>query len=134
MGAPLIYKRTDEHAASDLLRPSGTWVPTEGSGHEQTSVHMAAKSQKRRPSQRRSSRRRGAETMVFTRKNYLLLCLGVALVVVGYTAMRLENEVDGFISLYVAPLLILGGYLEVIWAILWRPRQPKPDTASESQG
>ncbi len=95
---------------------------------------MAAKSQKRRPSQRRPSRRRGAETMVFTRKNYLLLCLGVALVVVGYTAMRLENEVDGFISLYVAPLLILGGYLEVIWAILWRPRQPKPDTASESQG
>jgi hypothetical protein len=36
--------------------------------------------------------------------------------------MRWENEVDGFISLYVAPLMILGGYLEIIWAIMWRPK------------
>jgi hypothetical protein len=37
--------------------------------------------------------------------------------------MRLENEVDGFVSLYVAPILILGGYLGVIAAILWRPKE-----------
>lgn len=60
--------------------------------------------------------------MVFTRTNYLLLLLGLALVVVGYVIMRWENEVDGFISLYVAPLMILGGYLEIIWAIMWRPK------------
>lgn len=62
--------------------------------------------------------------MVFGRTNYLLLVLGVALVVVGFTIMRLENEVDGFLSLVVAPLLVLGGYLEVIVAILWRPKEP----------
>ena len=62
--------------------------------------------------------------MVFERWNYLLLLLGLAIVVVGYTIMRVENEVDGFLSLYVAPLLILGGYLEIIYAILWRPKQP----------
>lgn len=61
-------------------------------------------------------------TMVFTRRNYILLLIGVGLVVVGYTLMRVENEVDGLLSLYVAPLLILGGYLEVIYAILWRAR------------
>ncbi len=61
--------------------------------------------------------------MVFERKNYLLLMLGIALVVVGYVIMRMENEVDGFISLYVAPLMILGGYLEIIWAIMWRPKR-----------
>ena len=60
--------------------------------------------------------------MVFTRTNYLLLLLGLALVVVGYVIMRWENEMDGFISLYVAPLMILGGYIEIIWAILWRPK------------
>ena len=49
--------------------------------------------------------------------------LGIALVVVGYVIMRMENEVDGFISLYVAPLMILGGYLEIIWAIMWRPKR-----------
>jgi hypothetical protein len=37
--------------------------------------------------------------------------------------MRVENAVDGFLSLYVAPLMILGGYLGVIAAILWRPKE-----------
>jgi hypothetical protein len=60
--------------------------------------------------------------MLFTRRNYQLLLLGVALVVSGYLVMRADNQVDGFLSLYVAPLMILGGYLEVIYAILWRPK------------
>ena len=59
--------------------------------------------------------------MVFERRNYVLLVIGLVAVVAGYVMMRVENEVDGFISLYVAPLLILGGYLEIIYAILWRP-------------
>ncbi len=61
--------------------------------------------------------------MLFDRQNYVLLLLGVLAVVIGYAAMRIENEVDGFISLYVAPLLILGGYLEIVYAILRRPKQ-----------
>lgn len=60
--------------------------------------------------------------MVFERRNYVLLLAGLAVVVAGYVMMRMENEVDGFISLYVAPLMILGGYLEIIYAILWRPK------------
>lgn len=67
--------------------------------------------------------------MVFTHRNYMLLILGVVAIVVGYAIMRLENEVDGIISLYIAPLLILGGYLEVIYAILWRPKQEEPPAA-----
>lgn len=63
--------------------------------------------------------------MIFTRTNYLLLTVGVLATVIGYAIMRLENEVDGFLSLYVAPLLILAGYLEVIYAILWRPKGDK---------
>ena len=95
---------------------------------------MARKSQKKKPHSRRAARRRGAEVMVFTRRNYQLLVLGVVLIVVGFTAMRVENEMDGFISLYVAPLLILGGYLEVIYAILWRPRATAPEATNGSQG
>ncbi len=68
--------------------------------------------------------------MVFSRKNYLLMLLGVILVVFGYSIMRMENEVDGLISLYVAPLIILGGYLEIIYAILWRKKETyEPATA-----
>ena len=72
-------------------------------------------------------RSRRGTAMIFTRQNYILLLLGVLAIVIGYTTMRIENEVDGFISLYVAPLLILGGYLEIIYAILWRPK-PKADS------
>lgn len=61
--------------------------------------------------------------MVFDRRNYMLLSLGVAAIIVGFAIMRIENAVDGFLSLYVAPLLLLGGYLEIIYAILWRPKR-----------
>ncbi len=67
--------------------------------------------------------------MVFQRRNYVLILIGVAAVAIGFTMMRLENEVHGFISLYVAPLLILGGYLEIIYAILWRPKEETPEEA-----
>lgn len=73
----------------------------------------------------RRSRRSAARKaqLVFARTNYLILIASVALVVLGYAIMRVENAVDGFLSLYVAPLLILGGYLGVIAAILWRPKE-----------
>jgi len=69
--------------------------------------------------------------MVFTGRNYLLLFIGLALVVVGYVIMRLDNAVDGFISLYIAPLLILGGYLEIMYAIMWRPDRQKVQKTEE---
>lgn len=65
------------------------------------------------------------------------MLLGVILVVFGYSIMRMENEVDGLISLYVAPLIILGGYLEIIYAILWRkkdtPELDTPDAAPATE-
>ena len=66
--------------------------------------------------------------MVFSRRNYILILIGVAAVVVGYVMMRMENEVDGVISLYVAPLIILAGYLEIIYAILASPSAERRST------
>lgn len=60
--------------------------------------------------------------MPFERRNYLLLLLGLAIVALGYIIMRVENEMDGFWSLYVSPLILLAGYLEIAYAIIWRPR------------
>jgi uncharacterized membrane protein HdeD (DUF308 family) len=86
------------------------------------SRQVARKGPRQSPAQRHASVK---SAMVFTRQNYLLMLVGVVLIVVGYTIMRMENEVDGVISLYVAPLIILGGYLEIIYAILWRPQSEK---------
>lgn len=86
-------------------------------------IQMAKPSGRRRTPQARKPRR--SVHMVFRRKNYLLLLIGVAAVVAGYAMMRIDNQVEGFVSLYIAPLIILGGYLEIIWAILVRPEEGK---------
>jgi uncharacterized membrane protein HdeD (DUF308 family) len=68
-----------------------------------------------------SKRRNRSGTLVFESWNYTLLLIGVALILVGFTAMYLENAYQGFISLYVSPILIVGGYAEIIYALLWSP-------------
>jgi hypothetical protein len=70
--------------------------------------------------------------MVLTPKNYLLFALGVAAIVVGFTLMRMDNEIDGFISLYVAPILIVGGYVEIFFALLWRPKRVEEHPAERA--
>ncbi|PSR01894.1 MAG: DUF3098 domain-containing protein [Bacteroidetes bacterium QS_8_68_28] len=74
----------------------------------------------------RSSRRssKGRSRTVFARRNYVLLLIGIALVAVGFALMRIDGQFESVVSLYIAPLLILGGYLEVIYAILWQPSSP----------
>jgi NADH:ubiquinone oxidoreductase subunit 4 (subunit M) len=69
---------------------------------------------------------------VFTRRNYVLIAIGVLAVVVGYALMAIENELYGFISLYVAPIIILGGYVEIIYGIMWRADDEKRSVSSEA--
>ena len=72
------------------------------------------------------SKRRGSSgTLVFENWNYVLLLIGVLLITVGFAAMYLENAYQGFISLYVSPILIMGGYAEIIYALMWSPGNNK---------
>jgi predicted cobalt transporter CbtA len=76
---------------------------------------------------------RGEARMAFERRNYVLLGVGLALIVVGYALMAFDNSrgadergvmlsLDSPLSLTVAPLLLLAGYVQVAVAVLWRPR------------
>lgn len=67
--------------------------------------------------------------MLFTDTSYKTLVVGLLMIAAGFAAMYLENEVEGFISLYLSPLTILGGYGVVLYAIM-RPDQSK---STESQ-
>ncbi|MEX0823466.1 MAG: DUF3098 domain-containing protein [Balneolaceae bacterium] len=75
-------------------------------------------------------RRKANDTkpMFFSALNYKLMGLGVLLIFVGFTVMRLENEVYGFISLYISPVVILSGYITVIVAILKRDHKIESGT------
>lgn len=75
-----------------------------------------------KPTQRTRSR-----SLVFEKRNYTLLLIGVFLIVIGFVAMYLESAYQGFISLYVAPIVIVGGYAEIIYALLWSPSDEAPE-------
>lgn len=67
---------------------------------------------------RNRKNRSSSNPMIFNSWNYKVLAVGLLLVIVGFTAMYIENEVNGFISLYVSPIVIMAGYLTVIVSIL----------------
>lgn len=62
-------------------------------------------------------------SMFFSAFNYKLLGIAVLLIVGGFAAMYLENEVQGFVSLYVSPIVVMAGYVLVIFAIMKHDRQ-----------
>jgi hypothetical protein len=68
--------------------------------------------------------------MLFTPLNYKLMGLGLLFLVLGFTAMRLENEVHGFISLYISQVVIIAGYATVLYAILKRDHKIENDTST----
>lgn len=89
---------------------------------------------------------RNAATMPFDRINYTLLVAASATIVLGYALMAIDNAtadnpVDSPLSLTVAALLLLAGYVGVAVAVLWgvpRDSTPEDDTpaleASETVG
>lgn len=75
---------------------------------------------------RRNTVSKSVETkneMLFTKENYILLLIGVALIFFGFLFMYLENEVEGFISLFVSPIMIVTGFAEIVYAIMKKPKQ-----------
>lgn len=67
---------------------------------------------------KRRGRRNQRKPMIFSPWNYKVLAVGLLMVIAGFSAMYIENEVEGFISLYISPIVIMGGYVTVIVAIL----------------
>ncbi len=80
---------------------------------------------------------RRAVTMPFERQNYRLLLAAVGLIVLGYAIMLVDNAggdaVDSALSLTVAPLLLLAGYIGVAVAVIWgAPRDAGPDPLADA--
>ena len=62
----------------------------------------------------------------FGRQNYILLLIGVGIIILGFILMSLDDFVDATkfsISLYIAPIVVVAGFIEIIYAIMYRPKQ-----------
>ncbi|WNJ20843.1 DUF3098 domain-containing protein [Pontibacter sp. G13] len=66
----------------------------------------------------------------FTRKNYVLLIIGVLLIGAGFLLMSMDDFIDAnefSVSLYIAPIVVMAGFIEVIYAIMYQEKnQPEP--------
>ncbi len=71
-------------------------------------------------------------TFAFTRQNYRLLIIGIAVITIGFLLMIgggsedpnvFNYEIFNFRRLTLAPILILAGYIIEIYAIMKRPKE-----------
>ncbi len=76
-------------------------------------------------------KREDDKPMFFSSFNYKLIGIAIFLIFAGFLAMYMENEVDGFISLFVSPIVIMAGYIIVIFAIL-KHNRGEQDEQSQS--
>lgn len=66
-----------------------------------------------------------AETLPFTRMNYILLLAGVGVIVFGFLLMSMDDFIDATefsISLYIAPPIVVAGFIGIIYAIMYKPK------------
>jgi len=83
----------------------------------------------------KSSKRKNerASALLFEKHNYVLILAGLFLIVVGFTAMYLEGQFEGFISLYLSPIVILAGYAVVGYGIMWTPEEEADASGTPAQ-
>ena len=70
--------------------------------------------------------------MFFSSFNYKLIGIAIFLIITGFASMYIENEVEGVVSLFISPILIMAGYVVVIFAILKHNRTTKEESEQAS--
>ena len=69
----------------------------------------------------------------YTRRNAILFAAGIATILIGYVCLS-RPPVDGFMSLTLAPILLVLGYCVLIpMAILVRDRAVAPEAAPDPE-
>ena len=64
--------------------------------------------------------------MPFERMNYILLLVGIGIIAFGFFLMSIGGFKDASefsVALYIAPVVVVGGFLEIIYAIMYTPKK-----------
>ncbi len=57
--------------------------------------------------------------------NYIMIALGALVIAASYGIMFLEKKVDGVFALFISPVTLIGAYLWIVYAVLYRPKAQK---------
>ncbi|MBQ5681778.1 MAG: DUF3098 domain-containing protein [Bacteroidaceae bacterium] len=77
--------------------------------------------------------------MAFSKKNYILLAIGMAIVIIGLVLMSGEGSAEGVFNpdifsvrrIKVAPVVSLFGFIFIMFAIMYKPKAGKQDKDNE---
>ncbi len=63
----------------------------------------------------------------FGKRNYQLMILGVALLIIGFAIMAMDSDPYGFgfLGITLSPIVVLAGFIVEIFAILYTPKEGK---------
>ncbi len=74
----------------------------------------------------------GKENFALGKENYILLVIGFAIIILGFILMIggksedptvfNEDEIFSFRRITLAPIVVLGGFIFEIWAIMKKPK------------
>ncbi len=61
----------------------------------------------------------------FTKKNYQLMIIGLAILISGFIIMSLDTEPFGFgfLGITLGPVVVMAGFILEIYAILYSPKK-----------
>ena len=73
--------------------------------------------------------------MAFSKTNYILLAIGMAIIIVGFALMSGEGSAEGVFNpdifsvrrIKVAPLVSLFGFVFIMVAIMYKPKAKKQE-------
>ena len=66
----------------------------------------------------RANKKTQEQQVIFSLKNYKFMFLGFVLIFIGFTIMALDNNINGFLSLYISPWVLFSGFLAFGYGIL----------------
>jgi uncharacterized RDD family membrane protein YckC len=63
----------------------------------------------------------------FGKKNYIIMLVGIAVLIVGFVVMSLDSEPYGFgfVGLTLGPIIVMTGFMIQFFAILHNPGKDK---------
>lgn len=63
----------------------------------------------------------------FGKKNYQLMIIGFATIMLGFIIMMLDKEPHGFgfLGITLSPVVVLAGFILEVYAILYQPKKEK---------
>jgi hypothetical protein len=63
----------------------------------------------------------------FGRKNYMIMLVGLAVLILGFIVMSMDGEPYGFgfLGLTLGPIIVMTGFVIQFFAILHNPRKDK---------